>query len=168
MTGTRTSGYGLIRRYAQNSLPTLDMFVATLRLKFSVRPDEILVQMAVVSSCREMLVSPATSATLTLVAIIKLGTLKELPVISEEGGDDVKSSWPRWATHVCYNGIYNRKQNGDVKQILKCLSSDCTANRVHEAELLVIADQRRGEYVPGSCTHRPSHHGSCSTLARKG
>lgn len=29
-------------------------------------------------------------------------------------------------------------------------------------EWLVIADQlRRGEYVPGSCTHRPSRHGSC-------
>ena len=28
-------------------------------------------------------------------------------------------------------------------------------------ESLVIADQpRRGEYVPGPCTHRPSHHGS--------
>ena len=28
-------------------------------------------------------------------------------------------------------------------------------------ELLVIADQpRRGEYVPGPCTHRPSRHGS--------
>ena len=30
-----------------------------------------------------------------------------------------------------------------------------------KVELLVIADQqRRGEYVPGPCTHRPSHHGS--------
>ena len=30
-----------------------------------------------------------------------------------------------------------------------------------KSELLVIADQqRRGEYVPGPCTHRPSHHGS--------
>jgi hypothetical protein len=29
------------------------------------------------------------------------------------------------------------------------------------AESLVIADQpRRGEYVPGPCTHRPSHHES--------
>ena len=29
-------------------------------------------------------------------------------------------------------------------------------------ESLVIADQlRRGEYVPGPCTHRPSRHGSC-------
>ena len=28
-------------------------------------------------------------------------------------------------------------------------------------ESLVIPDQhRRGEYVPGPCTHRPSHHGS--------
>ena len=28
-----------------------------------------------------------------------------------------------------------------------------------KAELLVIANQqRRGEYVPGPCTHRPSHH----------
>ncbi len=29
-------------------------------------------------------------------------------------------------------------------------------------ESLVMADQlRRREYVPGPCTHRPSHHGSC-------
>ena len=30
-----------------------------------------------------------------------------------------------------------------------------------KSESLVIADQQRcGEYVPGSCTHRPSHHES--------
>ena len=30
-----------------------------------------------------------------------------------------------------------------------------------KVELLVIADQQcRGEYVPGPCTHRPSHHGN--------
>ncbi len=30
-----------------------------------------------------------------------------------------------------------------------------------KSELLVIANQqRRGEYVPGPCTHRPSHHES--------
>jgi hypothetical protein len=30
-----------------------------------------------------------------------------------------------------------------------------------KAELLVIVDQQRhGEYVLGPCTHRPSHHGS--------
>ena len=36
-----------------------------------------------------------------------------------------------------------------------------SATRVHEVG---IASNRRsaryGEYVPGSCTHRPSHHGS--------
>jgi hypothetical protein len=42
------------------------------------------------------------------------------------------------------------------------LSSDChSATRVHEVG---IASNRgsacRGEYVPGPCTHRPSHHGS--------
>ena len=32
-------------------------------------------------------------------------------------------------------------------------------------ESLVIVDQPcYGEYVPGSCTHRPSHHGSCIRL----
>jgi hypothetical protein len=30
-----------------------------------------------------------------------------------------------------------------------------------KSELLVIVDQQRyGEYVPGACTHRPSHHES--------
>ena len=41
-------------------------------------------------------------------------------------------------------------------------SSDCSLKLDYmKPELLVIADQQRGgEYVPGSCTHRPSHHGS--------
>src|SRR3990167_621648 len=39
-------------------------------------------------------------------------------------------------------------------------SSDCSLQLdCMKPESLVIADQlRRGEYVPGSCTHRPSHH----------
>ena len=42
------------------------------------------------------------------------------------------------------------------------LSSDCRLQLAPmKAESLVIAHQlRRGEYVPGPCTHRPSHHGS--------
>ena len=42
------------------------------------------------------------------------------------------------------------------------LGSDCRLKPAcMKAELLVIADQHcRGEYVPGPCTHRPSHHGS--------
>ena len=27
--------------------------------------------------------------------------------------------------------------------------------------LVIAYQQRRGEYVPGPCTHRPSHHESC-------
>ena len=39
------------------------------------------------------------------------------------------------------------------------LGSDCRLKLAcMKAELLVIADQHcRGEYVPGPCTHRPSH-----------
>ena len=42
------------------------------------------------------------------------------------------------------------------------LSSDCSLQLDYmKLESLVIANQQRcGEYVLGSCTHRPSHHGS--------
>ena len=42
------------------------------------------------------------------------------------------------------------------------LSSDCSLQLdCMKLESLVIAHQpRRGEYVPGPCTHRPSSHGS--------
>ena len=42
------------------------------------------------------------------------------------------------------------------------LSSDCSLQLDYmKLELLVIANQqRRGEYVPGPCTHRPSNHES--------
>ena len=41
-------------------------------------------------------------------------------------------------------------------------SPDCSLQLdCMKLESLVIADQQcRGEYVPGPCTHRPSHHGS--------
>ena len=43
------------------------------------------------------------------------------------------------------------------------LSSDCRLQLAYmKPESLVIASQLYGgEYVPGPCTHRPSHHGSC-------
>ncbi len=41
-------------------------------------------------------------------------------VRSEEGGDDVKSSWPlRPGLHTCYNSRYNESQAGDGKLISK-------------------------------------------------
>ena len=78
--------------------------------------------------------------------------------------DDVKSSWPlRPGLHTCYNGAYKEQRYREVEQISKMPpSSDSTLQlECLKLESLVIVDQQRyGEYVPGSCTHRPSHHGS--------
>ncbi len=83
---------------------------------------------------------------------------------AEEGGDDVKSAWPlRPGLHTCYNGRYRGKLSRKVSQISKSRSQFGlgSATRPHEGG---IASNRRsagcGEYVPGPCTHRPSHHES--------
>ena len=55
------------------------------------------------------------------------------------------------------------KRDGDVKQITKTQSQFGlqSATRLHEAGIASNRESEcRGEYVPGSCTHRPSHHGS--------
>ncbi len=45
-------------------------------------------------------------------------TLAGLPRKLEEGGDDVKSSWPLCpGLHTCYNGWYKAKQYRKVEQI---------------------------------------------------
>jgi hypothetical protein len=62
----------------------------------------------------------------------------------EEGGDDVKSSWPLWAgLHTCYNGGNKGKQHCKVKRIPKSrLSSDCPLQlEGMKLESLVIVDQ---------------------------
>ncbi len=82
----------------------------------------------------------------------------------EEGGDDVKSSWPLCpGLHTCYNGRYRGQQDREVEQIPKSGRSWDRSLQLDSVnvESLVIADQqRRDEYVPGPCTHRPSHHES--------
>ena len=83
----------------------------------------------------------------------------------EEGGDDVKSAWPLYpGLHTRYNGQYNRLRNREVEPILKAvLSSDRRLQLAYvKMELLVNAGQLYCvEYVPGSCTHRPSSHLNC-------
>ncbi len=62
----------------------------------------------------------------------------------EEGGDDVKSSWPlRAGLHTCYNGGDNGQQRGDPELISKSrLSSDCSLQlESMKLESLVIVDQ---------------------------
>ena len=85
---------------------------------------------------------------------------------AEEGGDDVKSSCPLWSgLHTYYNGTDRGQRESDLKRISKTVSQFGlqAATRLHEVG---IASNRRsaycGEYVPGYCTHRPSHHGSHS------
>ncbi len=50
--------------------------------------------------------SPATSATLVSSYHHSVGDSRDTaPVNGEEGGDDVKSSWPLYpGLHTCYNG----------------------------------------------------------------
>ena len=62
----------------------------------------------------------------------------------EEGGDDVKSSWPlRAGLHTCYNGGDSGMPDREVTQISKSrLSSDCTLQLgCMKLESLVIVDQ---------------------------
>ncbi len=82
----------------------------------------------------------------------------------EEGGDDVKSSWPLCpGLHTCYNGRYREPRDRKVELISKSRSQFGlqSATRLHEVGIASNrGSARRGEYVPGPCTHRPSHHES--------
>ena len=83
---------------------------------------------------------------------------------TEEGGDDVKSSCPLWpGLHTCYNGLNRGQRNREAERIPQNRSQFGlqAETRLHEDG---VASNRgsecRGECVPGSCTHRPSHHES--------
>ena len=85
------------------------------------------------------------------------GTAGDKP---EEGGDDVKSSWPLWAgLHTCYNGGDNGKQLGNLEQIPKNrLSSDCTLQlECMKLESLVIADQHAAVNTFPGLVHTARH-----------
>ena len=82
----------------------------------------------------------------------------------EEGADDVKSVWLlRLGLQTCYNGGYSGMRGREAERIPKARpSSDCSLQPgCTKSESLVKGHQQRPlEYVPGPCTHRPSHHGS--------
>ena len=82
----------------------------------------------------------------------------------EEGGDDVKSSWPlRVGLHTCYNGEYRGLPSRETELISENFSQFGlkSATRLHEVGIASNRESAcRGEYVLGPCTHRPSHHGS--------
>ncbi len=95
----------------------------------------------------------------------------------EEGADDVKSVWLlHLGPQTCYNGRYKWASRPRAERTPKtCPSSDCSLQLgCMKSESLVKGHQLRSlEYVPGPCTHRPSHHGSrtapkAAGLTRKG
>src|SRR5437588_5060562 len=105
--------------------------------------------------------SPATSATLALschhLVGHSKGTAGDKP---EEGGDDVKSSWPLQAgLHTCYNGGDRGTQRSNPSQISKSrLSSDCALQLEHmKLESLVIADQHAAVNTFPGLVHTARH-----------
>ncbi len=85
------------------------------------------------------------------------GTAGDKP---EEGGDDVKSSWPLWAgLHTCYNGGDSGMPGSNAERILKSrLSSDrgLQLGRV-KVESLVIADQHAAVNTFPGLVHTARH-----------
>ncbi len=81
-----------------------------------------------------------------LVASDSVGNSKGTASVNgEEGGDDVKSSWPlRPGLHTCYNGRYRGSQDREVEPIPKTgLSWDWSLQLDSmKLELLVIANQQ--------------------------
>ena len=78
----------------------------------------------------------------------------------EEGGDDVKSSWPLQAgLHTCYNGGDSGQLHSDVMLIPKSrLSSDCTLQlECMKVESLVIADQHAAVNTFPGLVHTARH-----------
>ena len=89
---------------------------------------------------------------------------KTASVNGEEGGDDVKSSWPlRLGQHTDYNGAYKGKRSREAEpnSTNASQSGQESATRLLEVGIASHSGSAcRGECVPGPCTHRPSHHES--------
>ncbi len=120
----------------------------------------------VLHGCRQLVscdvgLSPATSATLALSCHHLVGhsrrTAGDKP---EEGGDDVKSSWPlRAELHTCYNGGDRGMQWSNPAQISKSrLSSDWALQlEPMKLESLVIADQHAAVNTFPGLVHTARH-----------
>src|SRR4051794_26882268 len=85
------------------------------------------------------------------------GTAGDKP---EEGGDDVKSSWPLWAgLHTCYNGGDSGMRGREAQPNSKSrLSSDCSLQlESMKSESLVIADQHAAVNTFPGLVHTARH-----------
>src|SRR4029078_1958401 len=129
--------------------------------------------------CADVGLSPATSATPAISCHHSVGhssgTAGDKP---EEGGDDVKSSWPlRAGLHTCYNAGDNGQPLREEELIPKSrLSSDCSLQlESMKSESLVIADQRAPVNTFPGLVHTARHtmgvgftRRRCANLARGG
>ena len=96
---------------------------------------------------------------------LRVGTLVKLLVKTRgrRGRRQVIMALMSWATHMLQWRIQRvANPRGEANLIKVRLSSDCRLQLAYmKLESLVIAGQPySGEFVPGPCTHRPSHHGS--------
>ena len=100
-----------------------------------------------------------------LVASIKLGTLVRLPVTNRRKvgtTSDHHAPYDLGYTRATMDGTTSRELARASKSLKNRSQFGLqAATRLHEVG---IASNRgsacRGEYVPGPCTHRPSHHES--------
>ena len=78
---------------------------------------------------------------------------------SEEGGDDVKSSWPLCpGPHTCYNGRYRSETARWSKSQKAGLSTDCTLQlECMKLESLVIAYQHDAVNTFPGLVHTARH-----------
>ena len=88
----------------------------------------------------------------------------------EEGGDDVKSSWPLCpGLHTCYNGRYRGLQDREVEQIPKIVRSWDRSLQLDSVNLesLVIADQNAAVNTFPGLVHTARHTTkACCTQSR--
>src|SRR5919202_1502071 len=85
------------------------------------------------------------------------GTAGDKP---EEGGDDVKSSWPLWAgLHTCYNGGDSGTPGSDAEPIPKSRLSSARTLQLGcvTVESLVIADQHAAVNTFPGLVHTARH-----------
>ena len=109
---------------------------------------------AVVSSCREMSGSVLQRAQPPRTSVRTAG---ETP---EEGGDDVKSSWPSWAgRHTCYRGEVNgRRPRQRARSSNPRRGSECPLQLAgRKAESRVIAQQRGAVNLYPGLVHTARH-----------
>ncbi len=101
----------------------------------------------------------------SLVAIIKLGTLGRLPVTNRRKVRTTSSQHAPYALGDTRTTMVGTKGSDPARESESHQTQPQfrlqAATRLHEVG---IASNRRsaycGEFVPGPCTHRPSHHGS--------